>query len=131
MAGLYTSILHKDEILALKSKLEEQISSNIHFNDLFKSAEFVLKNIFLKLKTKLSNRSLVLLLGLSLLLHTPARTWIKLRQIFLKCRSFNHLYDWDILTISFLFGHMEKQNWKSLWRGATFIPPFRNMFTSL
>ena len=56
MAGLYTSILHKDEILALKSKLEEQISSNIHFNDLFKSAEFVLKSIFFEINNKIKQQ---------------------------------------------------------------------------
>ena len=75
-----------------------------------------LKTIFLNLTTKLNHRSLVLLLELSLLLHTPVFIWIKLRQIFLKRRSFNHLYGWDILTISFLFGCMEKQNLKRLWR---------------
>ena len=39
---------------------------------------------------------------------------MKLRQNFLKRRSFNHFYGQDILT-SFLFGRMEKQSWKSLW----------------
>ena len=75
-----------------------------------------LKTIFLNFTTKLSNRSLVLLLGLRLLLHMPAFIWIKLRQIFLKRRSFKHLYDWDILIISFIFGGMEMQNWKSFRR---------------
>ena len=74
-----------------------------------------LKQFFLNLTTKLSNRSLVLLLELSLLLHTPVIIWLKLGQIFLR-RSFNHLYDWDILTASFLFGRTEKQNLKSLWK---------------
>ena len=89
VVGLYPSIPHKEEALTLKSKLEEPTSSKIPTNDLVKLAEFVLKN---NLTTKISNRFLVLLLGLSLLLHTPAFIWIKLRQIFLKRKSFNHLY---------------------------------------
>ena len=104
-------------ILASKCKSEEQTSSKILANELVKFAEFILKNIFFfNLATKLSNRSLVVLLGLNLLLHTPAFIWNKLRQIFLKRRSFNHLYGWNISTKSFLFGNMEKQNWKGLWR---------------
>ena len=67
VVSLYLSIQHKEGILALKSKLEEQNSSKITTNDLVKLAEFVLLN----LTTKLSNRSLVLLLELSLLLHSP------------------------------------------------------------
>ena len=82
------------------------------YNDLVNLAEFVLKSNFLNLATKLSNRSL--LLELNLLLHTPVFIWKKLRQIFLKLRSFNHLYCWDILMISFLFGRMEKQNLEGL-----------------
>ena len=70
----------------------------------------------MNLTTKISNRSLVLLWELSLLLHAPVFKWMKLRQIFLKRRSLKHLYGRDILTISFLFGRMEKRNLKSLWR---------------
>ena len=40
------AIPHKEEILALKSKLEEPTSSKIPTNDLVKLAEFVLKNNF-------------------------------------------------------------------------------------
>ena len=79
VVGLYPSIPHKEGILALKSKLEEQTSSKIPTNDLVKLAESVLKTIFLNLKTKLSYRSLVQLLELGLLLHTPVSIWIKLR----------------------------------------------------
>ena len=89
VAGLYPSIPHKEGILALKSKLEEQTFSKIPTND---KQNLFLKIIFLNLTTKLSSRSLVLLLGLSLLLHTSVFIQIKLRQIFLKRRSFNHLY---------------------------------------
>ena len=39
VVGLYPSIPHKEGILALKSKLEEQISSKIPTNDLVKLAE--------------------------------------------------------------------------------------------
>ena len=67
---------------------------------------------------------------MGLCLHTPVFMWIKLRQIFSKRKSFNHLYGWDVLTISFLFGRMGKQNWKSSWRDSiTFCRPF-NLHTS-
>ena len=46
VASLYRSIPHKEGILALKSKLEEQTSSKIPTNDLVKLAEFVVKNNF-------------------------------------------------------------------------------------
>ena len=52
VVGLYLSIPHKEGILALKNKLEEQTSSKIPTNDLIKLAEFVLKTIFLNLTTK-------------------------------------------------------------------------------
>ena len=44
---VYPSIPHKEEILALKNKSEEKISSKIPTNDLVKLAEFGLKNNFL------------------------------------------------------------------------------------
>ena len=91
VVSLYPGIAHKEGILASKSKLEEQTTSKIPTKDLVKLAEFVLKSSFFELTTKLSNRSLVLLLKLNLL-HAPVFIWIKLRQIFLKHRSFNHLY---------------------------------------
>ena len=65
VVGLYPSIPHKEGILALKSKLDEQTSSRIPTNDVVKLAEFVLK-------INLSNRSLILLLGLSLLFDMSA-----------------------------------------------------------
>ena len=92
VVGLYPSIPHKEGILALKRKLEEQTSSKISSNYLVKLVEFVVKNNFCNLTTKLRNRSLVLLLGLSLLHCTPVFIWRKLGQIFLKRRSFNHLH---------------------------------------
>ena len=92
VVGLYPSIPHKEGILALKRKLEEQTSSKISSNYLVKLVEFVVKNNFFNLTTKLRNRSLVLLLGLSLLHCTPVFIWRKLGQIFLKRRSFNHLH---------------------------------------
>ena len=46
VVGLYPTILHKEGILALKSRLVEQTSSKIPTNDLVKLAEFVLKNNF-------------------------------------------------------------------------------------
>ena len=67
MVGLYPSIPYKEGILALKSKLEEQTASKIPTNNLVKLADFAFK----------SNRSVVLLLGLSFLLHTPVFIWIK------------------------------------------------------
>ena len=114
VVGLYSSKhTTKEGMLALKNQLEEQTSSNIpmiwlSWHNLFS------KTFSLNLTTKLSSKSLVVLLELNLFLHTPTIIWIKLRQIFLKRNSFSHFYGWDILTISFLSGHLEKQNLKSL-----------------
>ena len=68
---LYLSIPHKEGILALKSKLEEQISSKIPTNDLVKLAEFVLKNNFFEFNKEIKQQ---------------------ISEIFLRRRSFNHLY---------------------------------------
>ena len=77
---VYIQAYHTKWILALKIKLEEQTSSKIPTNDLVKLAEFVLENIlFFNLTMKLGNRSLVLLLGLSLRFHMPVFIWIQLR----------------------------------------------------
>ena len=77
---VYIQTYHTKWILALKIKLEEQTSSKIPTNDLVKLAEFVLENIlFFNLTMKLGNRSLVLLLGLSLRFHMPVFIWIQLR----------------------------------------------------
>ena len=46
VVGLYPSIQHKEGILALKSKSEEQTSSKIPSRDLVKLAEFFLKSNF-------------------------------------------------------------------------------------
>ena len=46
VVGLYPSIQHKEGILALRNKLEEQTCSEVPTNDLVKLAEFVLKNNF-------------------------------------------------------------------------------------
>ena len=92
VVGLYPSIPHKEGILALKSKLEEQTSSKIPTNDLVKLAEFVLKNNFFEFNNEIKQQISGMLLELSLLLHTPVFIWIKLRQIFLKRTNFNYLY---------------------------------------
>ena len=54
--GLYPSIPHKEGILALKSKLEEQTSSKIPTNDLVKLAEFVLKNNFFEFNNEIKQQ---------------------------------------------------------------------------
>ena len=46
VVGLYPSIPHKEGILALKNKFEEQTFSKIPTNALVKLAEFFLKNNF-------------------------------------------------------------------------------------
>ena len=56
MVGLYPSIPHKEWISALKSKLEEQTSSKITTNDLFKLAEFVLKNNFFEINNEIKQQ---------------------------------------------------------------------------
>ena len=54
--GLYSSIPHKEGILALKNKLEEQTSSKIATNDLVKLAKFVLKNNCLECNNKIKQQ---------------------------------------------------------------------------
>ena len=106
VVGLYSSRhTTKEGILVLKNQLEEQTSSNIpmiwlSWHNLFS------KTFSLNLTTKLSSKSLVVLLELNLLLHTPTIIWIKLRQIFLKRSSFSHFYGWDIL------GTWRSKTWK-------------------
>ena len=56
VVGLYPSIPHKEGILALKSKLEEQTSSKIPTNDRVKLAEFVLKNNFFQFNNKIKQQ---------------------------------------------------------------------------
>ena len=56
MVGLYPSIPHKEGILALKSKLEEQTGSKIPTNDLVKLAEFVLKNKFFEFNNEIKQQ---------------------------------------------------------------------------
>ena len=56
VVGLYPSIPHKEGIIALKSKLEEQTSSKIPTNDLVKLAEFVLKNNFFEFNNEIKQQ---------------------------------------------------------------------------
>ena len=56
VVGLYLSIPHKEGILALKSKLEEQTSSKIPTNDLVKLGGFVLKNNFFEFNNKIKQQ---------------------------------------------------------------------------
>ena len=56
VVGLYPSIPHKERILALKSKLEEQTSSKIPTNDLVKLAEFLFKNIFFEFNNEIKQQ---------------------------------------------------------------------------
>ena len=56
VVGLYPSIPHKEGILALKSKLEEQTSSKIPTNDLVKLAEFVLENNFFEFNNEIKQQ---------------------------------------------------------------------------
>ena len=55
VVSLYPSIPHKEGILALKSKLEEQ-TSKIPTNDLVKLAEFVLKNNFFEFNNQIKQQ---------------------------------------------------------------------------
>ena len=55
VVGLYPSIPHKEGILALKSKLEEQ-NSKIPTNDLVKLTEFVLKNNFFEFNNEIKKQ---------------------------------------------------------------------------
>ena len=93
--------------LALKSKLEEQTSSKIPTNDVVTLAEFVLKNNFFEFNNKIKQQISGIAIGSK---FAPPYTCIymdKTETDFLRRRSFNRLYGWDILTISFLFERME------------------------
>ena len=91
VVGLYPSIPHKEGILALKSKLEEQTASKISTNDLVKFAEFVFKNKFFEFINGIKQQISGTAIGTKFA-PPPVFIWIKVRQIFLKGRSFNHLY---------------------------------------
>ena len=56
VVGIYQSISHKEGILALKSKLEEQTSSKIPTNNLAKLAEFVPKNNFFEFNNEIKQQ---------------------------------------------------------------------------
>ena len=56
VVGLYRSISHKEVILTLKSKLEEQTSTKIPTNDLVKLPEFVRKNNFFEFNNKIKQQ---------------------------------------------------------------------------
>ena len=56
VVGLYPSISHKEVILTLKSKLEEQTSTKIPTNDLVKLTEFVRKNNFFEFNNKIKQQ---------------------------------------------------------------------------
>ena len=85
--GLYPSIPHKGDF-----SIEEQIRGTnplkIRTNDLVKLVEFPQTNNFFEFDDEI-NRSLVLLLGLTLVLHTTV--FMNKTDIFLKHRSFNQL----------------------------------------
>ena len=130
VVGLYPSIPHKEGILALKSKLEEQTSSKTITNDLVELAEFVLKIIFLNLTTKLSNRSVVLLLGLSLLLHTLGFIWIK-QTDFLKTQELQPFVRLRYIDdIFFIWTHGEAELKKFSDRINNFLPNLQFTYES-
>ena len=54
--GLYLSLPHKEGILALKSKLEEQTCSKIATNDLVMLVKFVLKNNFFEFNNEIKQQ---------------------------------------------------------------------------
>ena len=56
VVGLYPSIPHKEGILALKSKLEEQTSSKISTNDLVKLTEFVFKKNYFEFNNEIKQQ---------------------------------------------------------------------------
>ena len=61
--GLYPSIPHKEGILALKNKPEEQTSSKILSSDLVKLAEFLLKSSFFENNNKIKQQISVIAIG--------------------------------------------------------------------
>ena len=102
VVGLYPSIPHKAGLKALREILDKGQQYTIPTRELIRMADFVLKNNYLT--DKLSNKFLVPPLVPSLAHPTSDCSWIKLKLLFLKPKSYNLLCGLDILTILFLSG---------------------------
>ena len=107
VVGLYPSIPHKEGILALKSKLEEQTSSKIPTNDLVKLAEFVLKNNFFEFNNEIKQQISGTAIGTKFAPPYACIYMDKTETDFLKTQELEPFLWLSILTISFLFGRMD------------------------
>ena len=107
VVGLYPSIPHKEGILALKSKLEEQTSSKIPTNDLVKLAGFVLKNNFFEFNNKIKQQISGTAIGTKFAPPYACIYMDKTETDFLKTQELEPFLWLSILTISFLFGRMD------------------------
>ena len=116
VVGLYPSTPHNEGISALKQKLEEQPSTKIPTNDLVKLAEFILKNNLFEFNDKVKQQISGTAIGTK---FAPPYAYIymdKTETDFLKTRDLQ-LFVWlRYIDDIFLYGRMEKQNLKGLWR---------------
>ena len=121
VVGLNPSIPHKEGILALRSKLEEQTSSKIPTNDLAKLAAFILISNFFEIKNKIKQQISGIAIETKFAPPYACIYMDKTETIFFKKQKLQ-LFVWlRYIDDSFLFGHMEKQNLKSLWRDLIFF----------
>ena len=131
MVGIYPSIPHNEGILALKRKFEEQ-TSKIPTNNLVKLAEFVLKNNFFELNNEIKQRISGTAVGTKFAAPYTCIYFDKTEKDFLKRQDVQPLVWLRYIddTWTFLFGRMEKQNWKDLWRGSIIFCRTFNLHTS-
>ena len=125
VVGLYPSIPHKEGILALKGKLEEQTSSMIPTNDLVKLAEFVLENNIFEFNKKIKQQISGTPIGTK---FPPPYTCIyvdKTKTEFLKMQKLQP-FVWlrDIDNIFFIWMHGEAEL-------KTFMEGFNNFLPNL
>ena len=118
VVGLYPSIPHKEGIVAIKQKLEEQSSIKIPTNEMFNLAEFVLKNNLFGFNDKVKQQTSGTAIGIKFAPPYACIYMDKTETDFLKTQ-YNHLFGCAISRKSFLYGHMKKQNLKNLWRNWT------------
>ena len=125
VVGLNPRIPHKEGILALKYKLEEQTSSVIPSNYLVKLVEFVSQKHFFEFNNEVKQQISGTAIGTK---FAPPCACIYTDKTSLKRRCFSHFYVLDILTMYFLFGCMEKQNCKGLWKNLIpFLPKKKDL----
>ena len=107
------SITHKEGILALKSKLEEQILSQIPTNDLVKLAGFVLKNNYFEFNNEIKQQMSGTAIGTKFAPPYACISMEKTETDFLQTQELQPFAWLRYIDDIFLFACMEKQNLKS------------------